>query len=135
MLSFHHLARAGLAVCGALVLTGCAGTQDGPAAAAARALLEAAQAGDGAAACALLAPAARSELEKTSGTPCAEAVLEEDLGSGTGDVGVEVYDTTAQVKVGSDALFLSRFDGDWLVIAAACTAVVGRPYDCSIGLP
>ena len=48
---------------------------------------------------------------------------------------VEVFDTTAQADVGSETLFLSRFDGRWLVIAAACTPVPERPYDCSIGLP
>ena len=117
------------------LLAGCAGTQDGPAASAARALLEAAHDGNGSAACDLLAPAARSELEQTSGKPCAEAVLEEDLGDGAGPARIEVFDTAAQVVVGADTVFLSRFDGNWLVIAAACTPVPGRPYDCSIGLP
>ena len=28
-----------------------------------------------------------------------------------------------------------RYDGRWRVVAAACTPVPDRPYDCSIGLP
>lgn len=38
----------------------------------------------------------------------------------------------AQARFESDTVFLSRFDGEWLVVAAACTPVSGHPYDCSI---
>ena len=117
------------------LLTGCAGSQDEPAGSSARRLLEAAQGGDGAAACEQLAPAARSELEQQSGTACEEAILEEDLGDGSGELVVEVFDTMAQARVGDQTVFLSRYDGRWLVVGAACTPVPGRPYDCSIGLP
>lgn len=120
---------------GLVLLAGCAGTQDSATGAVAEQLLGAARNGDGATACDLLAPATRSELESSSGSPCEEAILEEDLGEGTGEMRVEVYDTSAQVKVGGDTVFLSRFDGRWLVVAAACTAVPDRPYDCSVGLP
>jgi hypothetical protein len=124
---------AGLPV--ALLLSGCAGTQDAATGSVAEQLLDAVGNGDGAAACDLLAPATRSELESSSGSSCEEAILEEDLGDGSGPVREEVFDTAAQVKVGSDTVFLSRFDGRWLVVAAACTRTPGRPYDCSIGLP
>jgi hypothetical protein len=126
-----------LAVAGAaaLLLPGCAGTQDVPAASAARGLLEAAHSGDGTGACELLAPAARSELEQQAGTSCEEAILEEDLGEGSGEATADVFDTMAQVRVGEETVFLSRYDGRWLVVGAACTPVPGRPYDCSIGLP
>lgn len=122
-------------VLGSLLLTGCAGAQDDPAADAARRLLDAARDRDGAAACELLAPATRDELEQSSGAPCERAVLAEDLGAGSGQVTVEVFDSMAQAHVGSDTVFLSRFDDRWLVVAAACTPVPGHPYDCSIGLP
>jgi hypothetical protein len=122
-----------LAACG--VLASCAGTQDAAAAAAATDLLEAIGRDDGAAACALLAPAVRTELEDTSGTPCERAILEEQLGDAAGPVEVEVFDTTAQALVGPETLFLSRFDGQWLVIAAACTPVPDAPYDCKVGMP
>ena len=100
-----------------------------------RRLLEAVDQGDGEAACALLAPAVRTEIEDTTGKPCERAILDEPLGDASGPAQVEVFDTAAQAVVGSETLFLSRFDGRWLVIAAACTAVPDQPYDCSIGMP
>jgi hypothetical protein len=128
----RYLAVLGVA-CAAL--SGCGGTQDDAATTVARRLLDAAAAGDGAGACAALAAPTRDELEQSSGKPCEEAVLEEDLGGGDGPAGVEVFDTMAQVVVGAETVFLSRYDGRWRVVAAACTPVPDRPYDCSIGLP
>jgi hypothetical protein len=127
--------RLGAAGAAALLLPGCGGAQDEPATSAARGLLEAAHSGDGATACELLAPAARSELEQQAGAPCEEAVLDEDLGDGSGEVTADVFDTMAQVRVGEETVFLSRYDGRWLVVAAACTPVPDRPFDCGIGLP
>jgi hypothetical protein len=124
-----------LAVGVALLLAGCAGSQDAAAGSAARELLDAVRDGDGAGACGVLAAPTREELEQTSGKACPDAVLEEDLAGGTGDPRVQVFDSMAQVRVGTETLFLSRFDGRWLVVAAACTAVPHEPYDCSIGLP
>ena len=118
-----------------MLLSGCAGSQDEAAGDSARRLLDAAQGSDGATACAQLAPAARSELEQQSGRTCEEAILEEDLGDGSGELVVEVFDTMAQARVGDQTVFLSRYDGRWLVVGAACTPVSDRPYDCSIGLP
>ncbi|MFC7726559.1 hypothetical protein ACFQW6_15725 [Nocardioides sp. GCM10028917] len=115
-------------------LAGCGGTQDDAATTAARRLLDAAAAGDGPGACAALAAPTRDELEQSSGKPCEEAVLEEELG-GDGPASVEVFDTMAQVVVGAETVFLSRYDGRWRVVAAGCTPVPDRPYDCSIGLP
>jgi hypothetical protein len=125
-----------LAAACVVALAGCAGSQDEPAASAAQQLLGAAHAGDGEAACAVLAPAVRGELEQQSGQPCERAVLDEDLGDGTTDVdAVDVFDSMAKVVAGGQTLFLSRFDGGWKVVGAACTPVAGEPYDCSIGLP
>jgi hypothetical protein len=119
----------------AALTSACGSTQDASAAAAASGLLRSAHDGDGAAACAYLAPAVRSELEDTSGKPCAEAILEESLGGGSAPAYAEVFDTAARAEVGPEVLFLSRYDGRWLVIAAACTAVPAQPYDCSVGMP
>jgi hypothetical protein len=117
----------------ALALTSCAGTQDAEAASVAQDLLAAVDERDGERACALLAPAARSELEDTSGKPCDEAVLEEDVGEASSPAAVEVYDSMAQVRFDSGTVFLSTFDGHWLVVGAACTPKPGdQPYDCSI---
>ena len=119
-----------------LLLQGCAGAQDEPARSAATEFLAAAQDDDGAAACALLAPAAREELASTAGAPCPDAVLEEDLATqDTRHAEVTVFDSMAQATVGSQTVFLSRYDGRWLVVAAACTPLPDAPYDCSIGLP
>lgn len=118
-----------------LLLAGCAGSQDAAAGSAAQDLLDAVRDRDGAAACAVLAAPTRDELEQTAGRACPSAVLEEDLSGGTGDVRVQVFDSMAQVRIGTETVFLSRFDGRWAVVAAGCTAVPGEPYDCSIGLP
>jgi hypothetical protein len=117
------------------LLAGCGGTQDAAVAEASTSFLEAVDQGDGEAGCALLAPAVRTEIEDTSGKSCDHAILDEPLGGASGRTEVEVFDTAAQAVVGSETLFLSRFDGRWLVIAAACTAVPDEPYDCSIGMP
>ncbi len=128
--------RLGGAVCGAataLALTSCAGTQDAEAASVAQDLLAAVADQDGERACALLAPAARSELEDTSGKPCDKAILEEDIGEDSSPAAVEVYDSMARVRFESGTVFLSTFDGHWLVVGAACTPKPGdQPYDCSI---
>ena len=121
-----------LALVTAGVLAGCSGTQEHEAASAAQSFLVAAQEQEGGEACSLLAPAARSELEQSSGKACDEAILEEDLGADDAPPTVEVFDTMAQARFESETVFLSRFDGEWLVVAAACTPIPERPYDCSI---
>jgi hypothetical protein len=85
-----------------LLLAGCAGSQDDPALAAAVQLLQSVAAGDGAAACRVLAPAARDELEQTSQRPCERAVLDEDLGDGSGAREVAVFDSMARARLGAD---------------------------------
>jgi hypothetical protein len=130
-----HRWRVAVACTAAVLASGCAGSQDAAATAAARDLLAAVQEGDGGAACRVLAPPTADELDQTSGKPCDRAVLEEDLGSGDGPVRTEVFDAMAQVRLGADTVFLSRFGARWLVVAAACTPVEDSPYDCSIGLP
>lgn len=115
-----------------VVLASCGTAQDEAAGAVAERLMAAVAGADGGAACRLLAPAARTELEDSSGQPCAVAVLEEDFGAGTSADRVAVFDTMAQVRFADDTVFLSRFDGQWLVIAAACRPRAGRPYDCDI---
>ena len=119
----------------AALVTACGGAQDADVARAASGLVEAVDRRDGAGACALLAPPVRTELEDTSGSPCAEAVLEEDVGAPSDTTEVEVFDTMARAVVGSETLFLSSFDGRWLVVAAACDPVAGKPYDCAVGMP
>jgi hypothetical protein len=114
------------------VLGSCAAGDDEAVSAVAEQLLLSAGQQQGAEACSLLAPAAVEELEDSSGQPCDEAILEEDLGAAGEPRGVQVFDTMAQVRFESDTVFLSRFDGKWLVVAAACVPQPGRPYDCGV---
>lgn len=88
---------------------------------------------DGADACAVLAPATRSELEQSSSEPCPKAVLDEQLPSVTKPVDVHAYETTAQVRYAGETVFLARFRSGWRVMAAGCSPQ-GRdkPYDCTV---
>jgi hypothetical protein len=96
----------------------------------ARGLLTAAAAGDGAAACATLAPETLAGLEKSSGKGCAEAITEEDLpGPGTVRT-VDVYGQWARVVTSDDTVFLGAFGDGWRVVAAGCRPRGERPYDC-----
>ena len=85
----------------AVSLSGCAGSQDEAATHAAVGLLDAAAQRDGVAACGFLATPTRDELEQSSGTPCEQAVLEEDLGAGDG-AGDDHSETRECNDTGSD---------------------------------
>ena len=121
-----------VALASAALLTSCGGTQDDAAGSVAQQLLSDAAQQRGDKACSLLAPAAREELADSSGRPCAEAILEEGLGASASPVDVRVYDPMAHVRFATDTVFLSRFDGERLVVAAACVPRAGGPYDCDI---
>ena len=115
------------------LLAGCASV-DGRAQAAdavAERLFAAIDAGDGGAACALLAP--ETERSVAEDQPCAEAILDEDLPAPGQVTGTEVYGQQAQVKLTGDTVFLAVFPGGWRVVAAGCTPRGGgRPYDCEV---
>jgi len=85
---------------------------------------------DGAAACALLAPATRSELEQSSGKPCPRAVLEEKVPKAGDPDTVQVFGTEGQVTFDRETTFLGDFPQGWRVVAAGCTPREPRPYDC-----
>lgn len=93
-------------------------------------LLTAVGDGDGAAACALLAPDTVSALEQSAGAPCAEAILDEDLPAPAGVRRVDVYGQWARVVLAADTEFLAAFPGGWRVVAAGCQSRGERPYDC-----
>ncbi|MEU6866167.1 hypothetical protein ABZ924_23395 [Streptomyces sp. NPDC046876] len=86
------------------------------------------------AACALLAPGTRQELEEGEQKPCASALAGQDLpGARTRTVrGTEVYGRQAMVRLEEDTLFLSRFDGGWRVVAAGCRPEADEPYRCAV---
>lgn len=87
---------------------------------------------DGAAACAVLAPETRRELEESAGTACAEAVLGELVPGVTAPTDVRVFGTQAEVVWDGETTFLARFRTGWRVMAAVCEPRPGEPYDCAI---
>jgi hypothetical protein len=115
-----------------LAATGCANADDQVVARVAADFYAAVSSGDGTAACALLAPKTTSELEQSAGTPCAKAVLEEDIPRAGGARSAKVFGTMAQVDLGSDTAFLARFRDGWKVMAVGCTPVPRLPYDCAV---
>jgi hypothetical protein len=117
-----------------MTLTGCASVDERAAAATSVALrlLTAAQADDGAGACATLAPETLAELEDSAGKPCAEAILAEDLAPPGTVESAAVFGQWAQVRLAGDTLFLAVFPDGWRVVAAGCTPRPERPYDCAL---
>lgn len=87
---------------------------------------------DGAAACDLLVPETRSELEGDAEVDCESAILEQDLPSITEVETIEVYGRNARVVLDSDTAFLTQASVGWQLLAAGCVERRDRPYDCSI---
>jgi len=88
---------------------------------------------DAVAACSLLAPETKSDVE-SAGASCEKALLGEDLPRAAGVQNVTAYGRSAQVVLHGDVVFLSRFaDHDrWLVTAAGCRPRGDRPYHCAV---
>jgi len=81
--------------------------------------------------CRLLTPAA-AESAATGDETCERAVGDLDL-PGDGPVGaVEVWSDRAQVKTGSDTLFLTELSTGWRVSGAGCEFQGDEPYDCDV---
>jgi hypothetical protein len=120
-----------LAVAG--LLSACGGSQDSAVSDAAHDFVAAVADGDGEQACARLAPSTRSELQQSTGEPCAKAVLEEAVEEVGAEVDLDAYGTMARVRFDRDTVFLTRFDHGWRVLAAGCTPPKGQgPYDCQV---
>nr|BFE59710.1 hypothetical protein GCM10020063_042360 [Dactylosporangium thailandense] len=121
-----------------LALAACSGADARADAAAgtAQRLLTAVQAGDGAAACALLAPDTANEVGQSSGRSCPDVIGGVDLPGPAAVRRVEVYGQHAEVAVaapdGDGTLFLALFPGGWRVVAAGCRPQGERPYDCTV---
>jgi hypothetical protein len=115
------------------VLSGCSGTPHRSAVtAAARAFVQHVRAGEGDAACALLTDDARSSVPGATDQTCAKAITNvKEQGSGVGRVAV--WGDAAQVRIGTDVVFLRRMAGHWLVSAAGCKPQPDGPYDCEVG--
>lgn len=125
---------AGLAAGALLVLGGCAGQGSVEGASAADAAERFAQdvTADTAAACELLAPQTRVELESTTQAPCAQSLPRQEIPEAGVVREVEVYGKDAVVHLERDTIFLARFDDGWRVTAAGCTPNGDHPYDCDV---
>jgi hypothetical protein len=129
-----------LGIAAAMVLpttSACSSASDDEVADVARAFYGAIGAQDGATACRLLAAPTRSEVEKSSGKPCAEGILDEDVQEAVGAPQVDVYATMARVRWPQETTFVTRYDSGWLVYAAGCSPDPGSPpdadrYDCNV---
>lgn len=90
-------------------------------------------AGDAAAACRLLAPETRNQIERSTKRPCVSALPEEDLPTDGGRVRtVDVYGDQARVVFADDTVFLASFTTGWRITAAGCVPRGEQPYDCTI---
>jgi len=86
---------------------------------------------NGVAACAVLTDAARTSLETGSGQNCAQAIL--DVHSSAGAATAKVWGQEAQVKLGTDTLFLDETKRGWRVRAAGCRLQSpDQPYQCEV---
>ena len=115
-----------------LPVAGCGSAQESGVEDVATSFYQAVSDGDGEAACDLLGPATRSELEQSAGKPCAEALPDEDVPEVDAPLDVRVFGTQAEVRWPGETTFLARFQGGWKVMAAACTPRPHQPYDCAI---
>ncbi|MFC9847973.1 hypothetical protein ACFWFF_12495 [Streptomyces sp. NPDC060223] len=117
-----------------LVLSGCGGTgaRGADATTAVEAFERAVTSGRALAACALLAPETRDELEDSGRMTCVAALGEEQLPEGGPVRSVDVYGRQAMVTLRNDTLFLSQFPGGWRVVAAGCEPERDRPYKCQV---
>lgn len=138
MQQFMKVARFWPAAVALLALGGCAtapGRLDAAADVAVR-LLQQAKSGDGAGACALLAPDAADEVAKSAGKPCPDAIGDADLPDPGRVTGVDIDGQWAKVAIGAPdgngTVFLAMFPGGWRVAAAGCKPRGERPYDCSV---
>lgn len=118
-----------------LLLPGCAGDRGhaaGPEQAVA-AFTRALVARDGQAACALLAPKAFEDVQKSAGKPCRQAIGDQDLPADSAIAGSEVWGDRALVRTASDTVFVVRAGKRWLVVAAGCRPPAqDEPYDCQL---
>lgn len=88
--------------------------------------------GDYQAACGLLAPQTRSELEDEADTPCPDALAGLDLSPGGDALHATAYGLAAQVTLAGDTVFLTHTPSGWLITAAGCAPVPDEPYDCEV---
>lgn len=87
--------------------------------------------GDVEAACTMLAPRTRSELEMSSGKACVDALPGEVPEAGD-PTDIAAFGTVARVRLEDDTAFLARFQDGWAVLAAGCSPHAEAPYVCTL---
>ncbi|MFH9738722.1 hypothetical protein ACH4MA_13600 [Streptomyces roseolus] len=126
-------AAAVLVVAASLSGCGASAAREGGASSAGHRFAAALAAGDYRAACGLLAPETRDEVEEDAKGPCGPALRELGLPPSGPARGVDVYGNDALLRAAGDTVFLSRFDDGWKVTAAGCVArSTDEPYRCSL---
>jgi hypothetical protein len=114
-----------------VLASACANSQDGAVSSVTRDFYEALAVGDVDAACTLLAPTTRLELERSSGGSCTESLPGEVPAAGD-PTDIAVFGTVARVRLAGDTAFLARFQGGWAVLAAGCSPQEDAPYLCML---
>jgi hypothetical protein len=118
-----------------ILVAGCSSAEEQDAATVVASAFSAHAASDASAACALLAPDTRAEVEATSGTDCAKGLAGLHLPAGGAVTTTVVAGHSAQARLGHDTIFLALFDEGWRVTAAGCQrddADEVRPYQCLV---
>jgi hypothetical protein len=82
-------------------------------------------------ACALLTPDAEESVSGATDVSCPKAILNVDE-RGLDVRSVQVWGDAAQVKVGSDTVFLRRLETGWQVRAAGCQSQPKAAYKCDV---
>src|SRR4051812_48057456 len=94
----------------AVLLTGCSSASEHDVSGVATAFED--QSADSQQRCDLLAPATLATFESDESAPCADAIADVPLPGGK-VTSVEVWGGDAQVRLGSDTLFLTETDAGW----------------------
>lgn len=121
-----------LAAAGALSGCGASGSALRDAREAAVGFLQAVQAEDGAAACALLVPDAREAVASDTGKSCEQGVLELELDAPAGAPRVEVFGEEGLVELTGQRVFVDATAAGWRVVAAGCTPRPPRQDECEV---
>jgi hypothetical protein len=86
---------------------------------------------DGAAACRLLTESAREAVSGATDATCPKAVVNV-AEHGTVVRRVQVWGDSAQVRIGTDVVFLVHLRAGWRVAAAGCKPQPRAPYQCDL---
>lgn len=85
------------------------------------------------AACRLLTPPTRDDVEKQSGRSCASTLPTLELPEQGRSESTRVYGRAALVTATGASVFLARSGDTWAVRAAGCTPKAEGPFDCALG--